>query len=222
MRILIIEDDASLSKLMSQGLDAMGFCTDIASDGTMGEEKIELNTYDAVLLDLNLPDMDGLEVLSNIRKAGNNLPVIIVSARNDVMQRTNGLDLGADDYIVKPFDFSELRARIQAVIRRFYGRSNADISIGDLTINPSIRSISFCGKKLELSAKEFDILEFLASSYPHPVSAEEIIEHVYNEEFDEFSSVLRVHMANLRKKIGRVYSKPVIETLKGKGYRICL
>lgn len=221
MRLLIIEDDRVLAQVMREGLEKRGFCVDVANTGESGEEKAEINGYDAVLLDLNLPDMDRLDVLSALRDQGLSTPVVIITARNEVAQRACGLNSGADDYITKPFDFIELEARIQAVIRRSYGRTKNRIVIGCLTLEPNTRKVTVNGTVADLSAKEFDILEYLASRHPDVVSAEDIVEHVYDEFFDPFSSVLRVHIANLRKKLIAASGQDLLVTMKGKGYQLC-
>lgn len=220
MRILIIEDDIELGQLTKKGLEKFGFLADVAVNGEVGEEKAFLNEYDAILLDLNLPDKDGLEVLSNIRRKEIITPIVIISARDKVKERALGLDRGADDYIVKPFDFEELRARVNAVVRRFYGRVNSEMKIGALVIEPKSRVATYNSKEIKLSSKEFDILEYIANNHPNVVSSESIIEHVYDEFFDQFSSVLRVHMANLRKKLKVVAQKDILITIKGKGYKL--
>lgn len=221
MRLLIIEDNIDLSNFIKQGLEKMGFQVDVAHDGHLGYEKIYINAYDAILLDLNLPDIDGLEVLKSIRSNHIDCPVLIITARDEIVDRALGLDLGADDYIVKPFQLIELRARIQAVIRRFHGRANPEIVIGGLTINPSSRTVNFDGKSIVLASKEFDILEYLAVCYPSVVSSEKLVEHIYDENFDPFSSVLRVHLARLRKKLHEGSSKDLLKTIRGKGYVLC-
>ena len=221
MRVLIIEDDKVLSYEMKKGLEQKGFTVDIANSGLAGEEKAYVTNYDVILLDLNLPDKDGLDILSFLRDNNRNIPVIIVSARDRLEDRVSGLDLGADDYIVKPFDFVEMASRIQAVIRRFYGRTNPEIKISQLTINPQKRSVFYEETRVDLSSKEFDILYYLAENYPHVVSSEMIAEHIYDEFFDPFSSVLRVHIANLRKKLKQVAGYDLLITYKGKGYGLC-
>lgn len=221
MRLLIIEDNIELSNFMKQGLEKIGFQADIANDGHTGDEKIYINAYDAVLLDLNLPDVDGLELLKSIRSNHIDCPVLIITARDEIVDRALGLDLGADDYIVKPFQLIELRARIQAVIRRFHGRANPEIIIGSLTINPSSRTVIYDGKIVDLASKEFDILEYLAICYPSVVSSEKLVEHIYDENFDPFSSVLRVHLARLRKKLYEGSDKELLKTIRGKGYVLC-
>lgn len=220
MRILIIEDDKELASVVKRGLEVFGFSSDVANTGSDGEEKIFINEYDCILLDLNLPDKDGLEVLKQIREDGVTIPVIVVTARDAVKERAMGLDLGADDYIVKPFDLIELRARINAVVRRLYGRVNSEIKIGDLLISPKSRIVTYNSKEVKLSAKEFDILEYIANRHPEVVSSEDIAEHVYDESFNQFSTVLRVHIANLRKKLKIIAEEDILITLKGKGYRI--
>ena len=220
MKVLIIEDDKQLAKEMKTGLERQGFTVDIANTGLEGEEKAIITDYDAVLLDLNLPDRDGLDILAFLRNSGRNMPVLIVSAREAVKERAAGLDLGADDYIVKPFDFIELTSRIRAVVRRFYGRTSPRITIGGLSVNPATRTAVWENVDIPLSVKEFDILLFLAECYPKVVSSEEIIEHTYNEEFALFSSVLRVHISNLRKKLQAASGQNLLVTVKGKGYHL--
>lgn len=220
MRLLVIEDDLQLQNVLVKGLESQGFQVDAAGNGTNGLAYLSYNEYDTLLLDLNLPDMDGLELLAQLRNEGNNIPIIILSARNTIPQRAAGLDLGADDYLVKPFDFVELNSRIHAVIRRAYGRSNPDIKIGLLRLVPANRSVYYQDIPIELSSKEYDLLEYLASNYPTTVSAESIIAHIYDDSFDPFSSVLRVHFLNLRKKLSKASEKIHIETVKGIGYRL--
>ena len=220
MRVLIIEDDRQLAKEMKTGLERQGFTVDIANTGLEGEEKASITDYDAVLLDLNLPDRDGLDILAFLRNSGRNMPVLIVSAREAVKERAAGLDLGAGDYIVKPFDFIELTSRIRAVVRRFYGRTSPRITIDGLSVNPAARTAVWENVDIPLSVKEFDILLYLAECYPKVVSSEEIIEHTYNEEFDLFSSVLRVHISNLRKKLQAASGQNLLVTVKGKGYHL--
>lgn len=220
MRVLIIEDDKELGNLIKRGLEQFGFYSDVADTGAGGEEKAYFNEYDAILLDLNLPDKDGLEVLKDIRGREIITPIIIVTARDKIKERALGLDRGADDYIVKPFDLVELRARINAVVRRFYGRVNSEIKIGELIINPKTRVVTYGLKEVKLSSKEFDILEYIGNNHPGVVSSESIMEHVYDEFFNQFSSVLRVHIVNLRKKLKAVAEEDILITIKGKGYKL--
>lgn len=221
MRILMIEDNTELALSVKEGLENIGFHVDTAYTGEDGEAKADINEYDCLLLDLNLPDKDGLLILKALRDAGKDVPVIIMTARDEIEERAHGLDLGADDYVTKPFHLVELRARIQAAIRRYYGKTNPILNIGDLVVNPLTREASVQGQPVELLAKEFDILEYLAEKHPAVVSAEELVEHVYDEEFDPFSSVLRVHISRLRKKLTQAAGRELIQTMRGKGYYLC-
>jgi len=221
MRLLIIEDDAKLSQVMKDGLERRGFTVDVANTALDGEDKALANQYDSILLDLNLPDKNGIDVLRFLRQSETPFPIIIISARGQAEQRALGLNHGADDYIAKPFDFTELDARIRAIIRRAYGRAKNEITAGRVMVSPRLRKAYLGGTKLSLSAKEFDILEYLASRSPDVVSAEDITEHVYDEFFDPFSSVLRVHIANLRKKLIAAGGDGLLLTVKGKGYQLC-
>lgn len=221
MRILIIEDDKELSYELKEGLVRKGFVVDVANTGNEGEEKAFVTDYEAVLLDLNLPDKDGMEILDFLRKENRDIPIIIISARNTSRDRIQGLDMGADDYVVKPFDFDELASRINAVVRRFYKRAVTGIRVGRLAVDPVKRLVSYDGNEVELSAKEFDILCYIAQCSPAVVSGEDIAEHVYDEFYDPFSSVLRVHIANLRRKLRNAAGCEVLITRKGIGYEIC-
>ena len=221
VRLLIIEDNKELADLMKEKLTGFGYVCDVAYDGESGDLKASDNDYDAILQDLNLPDPDGFELLEGWRDRGISAPVLIVTARSELEQRVRGLRLGSDDYITKPFDFAELDARIQAVIRRFRGRANPAILIGGLSLDPAARRVTLDGREIPLSVKEFDILEYLASCHPRVVSNEELAEHVYDESFDPFSGVIRVHMANIKKKL-KIGDVPVLRNEKGKGYYLCL
>lgn len=222
MRLLVIEDNIELANSMKIGLEKMNFKVDVSNTGEGGEEKANVNEYDVILLDLNLPDMDGIDVLRCLRKNLIHTPVIIITARDRVDELALGLDTGADDYITKPFQLLEIRARMHAVIRRFHGSTNPIINIGNLQINPINRTVHIDNKEVILAAKEFDILEYIAYKHPAVVSSEEIAEHIYDEDFDPFSSVLRVHIARLKKKLSIVYGKDVLVNIRGKGYVLCV
>ncbi|NFN88132.1 response regulator transcription factor [Clostridium sporogenes] len=222
MRLLIIEDNIELSNSMKIGLEKMGFHIDVSNIGSDGEEKASVNEYDVILLDLNLPDIDGIEILNYLRGESIEIPVIIITARDEVEQLAFGLDNGADDYITKPFKLLELRARIHAVIRRFHGRTNPIINIGKLQLNPITRTVEIENKLVALASKEFDILEYICYRHPAVVSSEEIAEHIYDENFDPFSSVLRVHIARLKKKLSNASGKEILINIRGKGYVLCI
>ena len=222
MRLLVIEDNIELSNSMKKGLENMNFKVDISNTGEEGEEKASINEYDVILLDLNLPDTDGIEVLKYLRKKSIDTPIIIITARDNVSDLAIGLDNGADDYITKPFQLLEVRARIHAVIRRFHGRTNPIINIGTLKLNPVNRTVYIDDKEVILAIKEFDILEYICYKYPAVVSSEEIVEHVYDENFDPFSSVLRVHISRLKNKLKNVQGQEVLVNVRGKGYCLCV
>lgn len=221
MRLLIIEDNIQLLNNMKKSFERENFQVDIAATGLEGEEKEIINGYDAILLDLNLPDKDGLEILKYLRSENINTPVLIITARYEVENRMKGLNLGADDYVVKPFELGELHARVHAIVRRYYGRTNPVISVGNLQVSSIERTARYKGQKLNLLPKEFDILEYLAMRYPEIVSSEQLMEHVYDEHLDPFSSVLRVHIARLRKQIIKETGENLFETIRGRGYRLC-
>lgn len=221
MRLLIVEDDQNLALSMKQGLEKYGFYADVSHLGLEGEEKAYANQYDVVLLDLNLPDKDGMEILRFLRDSGVDTPVLIITARDEIEQRAMGLDLGADDYITKPFQLLELRARIQAVVRRFHGRTSPVIAIGELSIHPATRTVTANGAPVELAPKEFDILEYLAQKHPSVTTAEEVAEHIYDETFDPSSSILRVHFSRLKRKLADACGREVLQNIRGKGYWLC-
>ncbi|HII4043942.1 TPA: response regulator transcription factor [Enterococcus faecium 1,230,933] len=206
---------------VKKGLEQENISVDVAYDGESGEEKAFINSYDGILLDLNLPKKDGLSVLQSLRAEEVESPVIIITARDEIEERAKGLDFGADDYLVKPFELLELKARIRAVIRRYHGRALPQISIGALKIDPLGRRVSYQKTEVVLKPKEFDILLCIAQRHPAVVSSEEISEHVYDEDFDPFSSVLRVHLARLKKKLAEAAEKEVLKTIRAKGYQLC-
>ncbi|MGL5346279.1 MAG: response regulator transcription factor [Peptostreptococcaceae bacterium] len=222
MRVLIIEDNIELANSMKKGLENMNFKVDVSNTGEEGEEKASINEYDVILLDLNLPDVDGIEVLKYLRRKSINTPIIIITARDNISDLAIGLDNGADDYITKPFQLLEVRARIHAVIRRFHGRTNPIINIGKLQLNPINRTVYIDDKEVILAIKEFDILEYICLKHPAVVSSEEIVEHVYDENFDPFSSVLRVHISRLKNKLSSVYGQEALVNVRGKGYFLCV
>ena len=221
MRVLVVEDNRELALSVKKGLEQESISVDVAYDGELGEEKAFINSYDGILLDLNLPKKDGLSVLQSLRAEEVESPVIIITARDEIEERAKGLDFGADDYLVKPFELLELKARIRAVIRRYHGRALPQISIGALKIDPLGRRVSYQKTEVLLKPKEFDILLCIAQRHPAVVSSEEISEHVYDVDFDPFSSVLRVHLARLKKKLAEAAEKEVLKTIRAKGYQLC-
>lgn len=222
MRLLIIEDEKELAEALERGLTSLGYAVDLAFDGLDGEQKAAATSYDVIILDLNLPIINGIDVCRYLRHSGCTSAILMLTARSQISDRTLGLDTGADDYMVKPFAFDELRARIQALLRRSYGHKNPVISLGKLYIDPAARIARYDEMNIILTAREFDILEYMAYKHPSVVSAEEIMEHIWDDEIDPFSNAVRVHIANLKGKLKKVSGRPVIETIVGVGYKLCI
>jgi len=222
MRILIIEDEPDFANALSRGLKNQGYAVDVAKDGKEGWELGTVNPYDLVILDLNLPLMDGLEVCRLLRRQRPDLLILILTARDKIRDRVIGLDMGADDYLVKPFHFEELTARIRALLRRDLRVREPILHVGDLQIDPAER-IAWKGKRrLDLTAKEFSILEYLARHKGEIITSEQLIEHTWGEdEIDLFSGSVRVHIYSIRRKLGnKSDSTRYIETIIGQGYRL--
>ena len=220
MKILIIEDEKDLVIGLRRGLEKKGYLVDVAYDGLEGHKLMEEKHYDCVLLDLNLPGMDGLTLLEKIRAKDNETKILILSARSEVDDKVLGFNLGADDYLSKPFYFVELLARIQNLVKRQFVRSEDCIWINSLCINTQARIVEINEEELNLTALEYRILEYLALFKNQYKSAEEIIEHVWESEPDYFCNSLKVHMSSLRKKIAAIDSNKYIHCKKGIGYNL--
>ena len=218
MRILIVEDEKDLAAIIKQGLEEEGYIVDVAHDGEEGLYMAETYPIDVMVLDVMLPAMDGLTVLSNLRKKGVQTPVILLTARDALIDKIKGLDTGADDYLTKPFVFEELLARIRSLIRRKTTVKEAVIRIADLEIDTASHQVKRAGKPIALSAKEYSLLEFLAYRKGSVVSRTDIIEHIYNEDADMDSNVVDVYINYLRNKIDKEFSGKLIHTVRGAGY----
>lgn len=218
MKILIVEDERRLSAVLKKGLEENAFAVDTAFDGEEGLYMAETFTYDAVLLDIMLPGMDGLSVLEQLRSKNIAVPVLMLTARGEIEDRIKGLNFGADDYIPKPFDFSELLARLNAVIRRHKGKSSSIIAIGDLIIDTRSHSVTRAGKNISLSAREYNLLEYLTLNSGRVISRTELIEHVYDSDFDSDSNIVDVYISYLRGKLDKDAVVPLIHTVRGVGY----
>ena len=217
MRLLLVEDEGELARVLCQALEEEGFQVDSAADGEEGLFKAGEVDYDAILLDLMLPGLDGFEVLSRLRAPGGRpVPVLVLTARDGVPDRVRGLNLGADDYLVKPFDLDEMLARVRALIRRSADRPSPRLSVGDVTIDTVARTVRKGEAPVDLTAKEYALLEYLALHAGEVVTRTRIYEHIYGEEEDTFSNVVNVYVANLRRKLGA----DVIETRRGHGYLV--
>lgn len=216
MRILLVEDDAVLANALKQTLIHGGYAVDCARDGEEANRVLSYQPYDIVLLDLGLPKLDGFDILRRVRARDTNTPILIMTARDDLSDRVRGLDLGADDYLVKPFDIPELEARIRALVRRRFGSSGATLSLGQLSINPSSRVASINGKVLDLSPREFAALEVLLLKTGQVVSKDQLTNHLYGWGDEVTDNAIEVCMHRLRRKLTPYHIQ--IRTLRGLGY----
>ena len=215
MRILLIEDEADLLASLARALREEGYAVDTATDGEEGLYKAREVGYDAIVLDVMLPRLDGWEVLERFRKS-QKTPVLMLTARDAARDRVRGLDAGADDYLVKPFDLEELFARLRAIIRRAAGQSVNTIEIGGAIVDTASRKVTLAGNPVALTAREYCLLEFLALHRGETVTRTALYEHLFDEDDDSLSNLLDVHVSNLRKKLGG----GLIETRRGHGYCI--
>ncbi|RJQ26512.1 DNA-binding response regulator [Candidatus Parcubacteria bacterium] len=218
MKLLFIEDDQVLLKNLKQILEKEGFAIDTAQSKNDGLEKTEINEYDCIILDINLPDGNGLNLLRDLRNSENKTPIIVVTAQGQVEDRIKGLNLGADDYVPKPVDSIELIARIRAIIRRNTFNSLPVIKVGNLIVKPSEHIASIGNHTLILTAKEFAVLEYLAQHHSQAITRSMLMEHVWGSDFETFSNVIDVYIRNLRRKIEKHTKCNIIKTIRGKGY----
>lgn len=220
MRILVAEDDRPVASFLKKGLEAEHYAVDIVPDGQEALYMAEEYDYDLMLLDLVLPKMDGLEVLRQIRNRKKQLPVLVLTGRTRVEDRVKGLDLGADDYMIKPFAFRELTARVRALLRRGNTAVDFTLQVEDLQMNLVDRAVRRGDKRIELTPKEFALLEYLMRNHGRAVSRPMIIEHVWNFSFDTMTNVVDVYINYLRKKVDEGVDRKLIHTVRGVGYRI--
>ncbi len=215
MRVLVIEDEPELLRVVAQALREAGYAVDEAADGEEGLYKATSWDYDAIVLDLMLPVLDGWQLLQKFRKH-KKTPVLVVTARDSVTDRVHGLDLGADDYLVKPFELTELFARLRALIRRSAGKAAPVLSLGDITVDTRTRTVARSGKPVRLTAREYSLVELLALYKGELVTRTQIYEHLFDENDDSLSNLVDVHVKNVRKKLG----KDFIVTRRGQGYAV--
>jgi two-component system copper resistance phosphate regulon response regulator CusR len=218
MRVLLVEDDARIAAFISKGLRENAYAVDIAADGEEATYMAAISPYDLFILDINLPRKDGMAVCSELRESGNSKPILMLTARGGIDDRVSGLDKGADDYLVKPFEFRELVARIRALLRRSSEVRAITIEIADLLIDTVSQTVRRAGEKIDLTTKEYALLEFLAVNKGRVVDREEISEHVWNENFDPFSNSIEVYVKRLRRKLDEGFEPPLIHTRRGSGY----
>lgn len=217
MRVLVVEDDAKIASFVARGLKEAGFAVDHASDGDTGLALVESTEYDAAIVDVMLPGLDGLSLVRRLRSGRRQLPVLFLSAKGSVEDRVKGLESGADDYLTKPFAFSELLARVQALIRRATHAPDATrLAAGDVTLDLVTRQVTSAGRPVELQPREFSLLAFLLRNAGRPVTKTKILEHVWDYSFDPQTNVVDVVMHRLRGKIDPDHTR--IETMRGVGY----
>jgi len=213
MRLLVVEDEEDLRRGLEQALREEGYAVDSAGEGTDALYLAETWNYDAIVLDIMLPGLDGWEILRRVRQK-KKVPVLLLTARDGFRDRVRGLDLGADDYLVKPFDLGELLARVRALIRRSAGAPNPVVSLGPVVVNTAARSVTVEGEAAELTAREYALLEYLVTRRGVVVSRTELYDHLFAEEDESYSNLLDVHVCNVRRKLG----KDFIQTRRGHGY----
>lgn len=220
MRVLVIEDEPGIAQFVRQGLSEAGYAVDVARDGQEGLDYTLAAEYDVIVLDILLPRMDGLRLLRELRDRGIKMPVLLLTARDTVEDRVAGLDTGADDYLVKPFAFPELLARIRALLRRPPLQVDPVLHMGDLEMDTARREVHRAGHRIELSPREFALLEFLIRHPNQVLTRTQIAEHVWDFDFYSESNVIDVYIGYLRRKIDRGFAYPLIHTVRGVGYRL--
>jgi DNA-binding response OmpR family regulator len=220
MKILIVEDETKVSSFIKKGLEQAGYEAVVASDGEAGYDSFRNEDFDLVLLDLMLPKISGWELISLFRKRKPLVPIIALTAKTEVEDRVQGLNMGCDDYLVKPFAFAELLARIQAQLRRGAAVGSVELSVADLILDPLKRKVSRAGKSIDLSNKEFSLLEYLMRNKDQIVTRNMIVENVWDSSFDSFTNVVDVYINYLRNKVDREFEPKLIQTVRGVGYML--
>ncbi len=215
-----MEDEIKIANFIERGLKEENYVVDVASDGEKALFLAEINPYDLVILDIMLPRIDGITICRELRKKKINTPILMLTAKDRVRDKVLGLNSGADDYLAKPFDFEELSARISALLRRNRDDKTGILKIGDLELDQLRHKVKRAGKEIQLSSKEFALLEYLMLNANHVVTRTTISEHVWHEDFDSFTNVIDVFISFLRNKIDKDFKKPLIHTIHGKGYTI--
>ncbi|WP_148410333.1 response regulator transcription factor [Murimonas intestini] len=221
MKLLLVEDEVMLSKFLAKGLRKLGYAVDCAYDGEEALDMYEINDYDLMILDLNLPKKDGMEVLETIRKKNGEFRILVLSARNAVEDKIAGLDLGCNDYLTKPFDFAELEARIRSLLRREFRVRDVKLRCGSLTLDTAAKAVYVRDEEVALTKKEYALLEYLLNHMGNVVSTEELIEHVWDSDADLFSNSFKFHIHSLKKKLdGAGGAGKYIVNQRGLGYKI--
>lgn len=218
MRILIVEDDKKVAGFIKKGLEEETYAVDVAYDGEEGFHLAAMNDYDMIILDLMLPKMDGLEVLAQLRDKKVSTPILLLTAKDAVEDKVTGLNKGADDYLTKPFAFSELLARIRSLLRRGQAETQTELKVGDLILDMVSHKVSREGEEIELTGKEYSLLEYFMRNEGKVLTRTMIAEHVWDYNFDTFTNVIDVYVNHLRKKIDKKYPAKLLHTLRGVGY----
>ena len=218
MRILLVEDEEKLAEIVARNLKAEGFAVDTAADGVRGLDMATTYAYDAIVLDIMLPGLNGTVVLKGIRQKNRSVPIIMLTAKDAVADKVQHLDAGADDYLTKPFSFEELLVRIRALLRRSPAQRQDIIKIADLEIDRLGHQVKRAGKRIDLSAKEYALLEYLALNAGRVLSRAMIIEHVWDESFEALTNIVDVYIRQLRSKVDEGYEQKLIKTVRGMGY----
>lgn len=220
MRLLLVEDDPRIARFIAKGLREQAYAVDVVSSGEEALYLAAINNYDLAVLDVMIPAPDGYAVCRELRKSGQRLPILMLTARDAVEDRITGLDSGADDYLTKPFEFGELLARLRALLRRTGGLQAAQLVVADLVVDTVSQNVSRGGKSISLTTKEYALIEFLARNAGRVVGRAEIAEHVWNEEFDPFSNLIEVYVNRVRRKVDSGSAKPLLHTRRGSGYML--
>ena len=220
MKLLLVDDDQSLTASLRRGLQAEGFTCDVASDGNDGLWMATESAYDLIVLDLMLPGRNGFQICADLRARDNWTPILMLTAKHGDLDQAEALDTGADDYLSKPFSFAVLVARIRALVRRTTGRPPAPVDVGDLRIDPAARRVTRAGCPIELTTRQFQVLEFLVRRSGQVVSKDEILTGVWEQEFDGDPNIVEVYVRRLRSRIDDPFGRRSIETVRGAGYRI--
>jgi two-component system copper resistance phosphate regulon response regulator CusR len=220
VRILLVEDRCDAAQVLAKGLREQSYAVDIALDGEVALYQASINDYDLILLDVMLPRRNGIEVCKNLRGSGSAVPILMLTARDAIPDRVQGLDAGADDYLTKPFDFHELLARVRALLRRGPELQPETLNIADLVINTRARRAWRSSRAIELTAKEYALLDYLARNVNQVVGRAQIAEHVWDESFDPFSNLIEVYIQRLRRKIDEGHSPKLLRTIRGEGYML--
>ena len=218
MRLLLVEDDTKLSDMLARSLREQGYAVDVSADGADAIFQASVNEYDALILDVNLPKRSGLEVSRELRKKGRAMPILMLTARDALTDRVTGLDAGADDYLVKPFELDELYARLRALLRRMPALLPTTLSIDDLVIDTRGQNVSRAGQPIPLTTKEYVMLEYLARNAGRVIGRAELCEHVWDANHDPFSNAIEVYINRLRKKVDDAGGTALIHTRRGAGY----